>query len=106
MNDKPGSAERRPDPEMKRGSKQCCEVQKCLPTCFLFSNMFLHLSTASLAWEGSKGNEAPVLQGFSLQKRRNETIALEEASHGHPMSWGNVVHTCIYGEKKRHGTAR
>ena len=71
------------------------------------SNMFLHLSTASLAWEGSRGNEAPVLQGFLfLQIRRNATIALEEASHGHPTSQGNVVHACIYGEKKRHGTAR
>lgn len=35
MNDKPGSAERKLDPEMKRGSKQCYQVQKCLPACFL-----------------------------------------------------------------------
>lgn len=65
------------------------------------SNMFLHLSTASLAWEGSRDNEAPVLLGFLfLQKRRNATTALEEAPHGHPTPRGNVVHTCISGEKK------
>lgn len=106
MNDKPGSAERRLDPEMKRGSKQRYEVQKCLPAFSSLSNMFLHLSTASLAREGSRGNEAPVLQGFFLQRRRNVAIALEEASYGHPTSRGNVVHTYIFGEKKRHGAAR
>lgn len=36
-NDNPGSAKGRLDPEMKRGSKLCCEVQKCLPACFPLS---------------------------------------------------------------------
>lgn len=65
-------------------------------------NVFLHLSTACFAWEGSRGNEAPALQGFLLlQKRRKATISLEEASHGHP----GDTRLDIGGEKKRNVTS-
>lgn len=65
-------------------------------------NVFLHLSAACFAWEGSRGSEAPALQGFLLlQKWRKATISLEEASHGHP----GDTRLGIGGEKKRNVTS-
>lgn len=108
MNDKPGSAKRRLDPEMKRGSKQRYEVQKCLPACFLLSLTCFCISLQqALPGKEAEATKPQFSWDFcSYRKEEMRQLLWKKLHTGIPHPREMWYTLAFLGRKKGHGTAR
>jgi len=100
MNDKPGSAERRLDPEMKQRSKQRDEVQKRSPACFPLSlTRFCISLQRALPGEEAEATKPQFSRDFSYREEEMRQLLWKKLHMGIPRP-GETWYTLAFTGRK------